>query len=178
MKAGTFFLTVFLTICFSTIAQVDDFQENIIECLQKNGTKAIYEIEYDNTLNLLYKQFKSSNAPESFWKELRLDREKKVDNLIPDLAFAYRKHFNKDDIDIMNDFFGTETAQIWIDSPDNLTEEQQTQVDSFLKSDTGQKLRSKEFALRKDMDAIASHWKSELFAEKMRAMVKKGYIPQ
>lgn len=178
MKVRSFFLTIFLTICFSTIAQVDDFQKNIIECLQINGTQMIYEKEYDNTLHLLYKQFKTANAPESFWKELRSDRTKKVEDLIPNLAFAYRKHFNEDDIKVMNEFYRTESAQIWQGSSGHLTEEQQTEVNSFLESDTYKKMNAKENVLREDMDEIASYWKQELFAEKMRALVKSGYFPQ
>jgi len=178
MKVRSFFLTVFLTICFSTVAQGDDFQDKIIECLQLNGTKAIYEQEYDNTLLLLYKQFESANAPGSFWVELQSDRDKKVDDLIPDLAFAYRKHFSKGNINKMIEFFKSEAAQIWLDSPSKLTVEQQKKVDTFLLSDTGKKMTSKEIALKKDMDEIASHWKRELFAEKMSALVKNGYYPE
>jgi len=178
MKARSFFLTIFLTICFSTSAQVDDFQENIIECLQLNGTKAIYEKEYDNTLQLLYKQFKSANAPESFWDELRSDKAEKVDGLIPNLAFAYRKHFSKDDINGMIDFYKTETANLWLETPSQLTEDQQNEVDSFLNSVIGKRMISKENSLMKDMDEIASHWKRDLFAEKMSTLIKSGYIPQ
>ena len=111
MKARSFFLTIFLAICFSSLAQVDDFQKKIIECLQMNGTKTIYELEYDKTLQLLYKQFITANAPESFWNELRSDRTKKVDDLIPILAFAYRKHFSEDDINEMNVFYRSESCQ-------------------------------------------------------------------
>ena len=178
MKARSFFLTIFLAICFSSLAQVDDFQKKIIECLQMNGTKTIYELEYDKTLQLLYKQFITANAPESFWNELRSDRTKKVDDLIPILAFAYRKHFSEDDINEMNVFYRSETAQLWQEFPDQLTEEQQNEVASFLKSDAGKKIISHEDDLKEDMDEISAHWKRELFAEKMGILIKNGYSPQ
>lgn len=178
MKVNSFFLTIFLTICFSTTAQVDDFQKSIIECLQLNGTKAVYEQEFDNTLHILHKQFKTANAPESFWEELRSDRTEKVNELIPDLAFAYRKHFSKDDIDKMLEFYRTETSQIWIESSGQLTEEQQKELDVFLESNTRLRFTSKEKSLQKDMDEIARHWKRELFTEKMSALVKNGYFPE
>ena len=113
MKVRPFYLTLFLTICFSVQGQVDDFQKKIIECLQNNGTSQLYEQEYDNTLHLLYKQFVSANAPDTFWEELRSDRSKKVDELIPTLAFAYRKHFTEEDIDRMVDFYKSDASQIW-----------------------------------------------------------------
>ena len=83
------------------------------------------------------------------------------------LAFAYRKHFSEDDIDSMDVFFRMEAAQIWLESPDQLNELQKNKVNAFLESDTGKKIVSKDKALRKDMDEIASHWKRELFAEKL-----------
>ncbi len=178
MKARSFFLTIFLTICFSTYAQVDDFQEMIIECLQLNGTNMVYEQEYDNTLHLLYKQFKTANAPESFWNDLRSDKTEKVGKLIPYLAFAYRKHFSKNDIAEMIEFYRTETSQIWLESPNMLTEDQQNEVNSFFESEVGQRIKSKESFLKEDMDEIASHWKRELFAEKMSVLIKNGYSPQ
>jgi hypothetical protein len=178
MKARSFILTIFLFICFSITAQVDDFQQRIIECLQLNGTTTVYEQEYDNTLHLLYKQFKTANAPESFWEELRSDRSEKVNEVIPILAFAYRKHFSKDDIDKMLEFYNTETAQIWIESPSQLTEEQQSKVDAFLESYIGLRLAKKKKLLKKDMDEIASHWKRELFAQKMSSLIKNDYYPE
>ena len=178
MKAQSFFLTIIFLICFSATAQVDDFQERIIACLQVNGTKVFYEEEYDNTLHLLLKQFDTSQAPETFWQELRKDKDQKIDELIPLLAFAYRKHFTEEDIVEMNEFYSSETAKIWQENPGELTEEQQREVDSFLEGDIGEKMNSNRNVLREDMDEIASHWKRELFAEKMRLVVKSGFTPQ
>ena len=178
MKVRSIILTIFLAICFSANAQVDDFQKKIIDFLQINGTKKVYKQEFDNTLHLLNKQFKTANAPESYWEELRSDRDQKVDDLIQDLAFAYRKHFSLKDIGELNDFYNTETAQLWQEFPDQLTEEQQLEVDSFLESDAGKRMIYKEKALKVDMDEIASHWKRELFAEKMSMLIRNGYIPQ
>lgn len=178
MKACTFFLTLFLTICFSASAQVDDFQRKIIECLQVNGTTSMYEQVYDDTIHLLYKQFITANAPEDFWEDLRSDKIEKVNELIPYLAFAYRKHFSESDINEMNKFYHTDSAQFWLNSPSQLTEEQHKVVNTFLESDIGLKIESKKKSLKEDMDEIASHWKRDLFSEKMSLLIKNGYTPQ
>ena len=178
MITRALFLTLFFTICFSAMGQVDDFQKKIISCLKINGTTTNYEIVYDDTIHLLYKQFVSANAPLSFWEELRSDRMEKVNDLIPYLAFAYRKHFFEEDINEMIEFYQSDAAKDWLDSSSQLTEEQQKEVDSFLASDIGMKIESKKKSLKEDMDEIASHWKIELFSEKMSVLIKSGYSPQ
>lgn len=173
-----FILTIFLTICFSVFGQVDSFQKIIIDCLYLNGTPAKYSKVYDQTLEILINRFETANVPEDFWKELKTDKEEKINELIPFLAFAYRKHFNEEDIVLMTAFYKNEAAQTMLVNPKTLTEAQNEEIKVFLESDIGLKIETKQAELSTDITDIISHWKRDLFSEKMGTLVKSGYSPQ
>ena len=52
------YLTVFFLICFSAMGQVDQFQKDIIEYLNSNGTRLQYNQAYEAVFPLLAKNFK------------------------------------------------------------------------------------------------------------------------
>lgn len=172
------FLTLFLTVYSLGFGQVDSFQENIIECLTINGTPEEYSFEYDETMDVLYQQFKSSNAPEKFWAELKSDKEEKIEELLSMLAFAYRKHFTKEDVESITAFYKTETAQFMLKDYSALTEEQKCEIGDFESSETGQKINQVQNKLSADMAEIVRDWKTELFSEKMKKLIKNNYRPK
>ncbi len=172
------FLTLFLTVYSSVFGQIDSFQDDIIECLTINGTPEEFSPEYDQTMEVLYGQFKSANAPEKFWVELRSDKEDKVKELLQILAFAYRKHFTNEEVKSITAFYKMETAQLMLNDNKALTEEQKCEITDFENSETGQKINSVQGKLSNDMAEIVRDWKSELFAEKMKKLIKNGYRPR
>jgi len=173
-----FILTGFLTICFSVFGQVDSFQKIIIDCLYLNGTPAKYSKVYNQTLEILINRFETANVPEDFWKELKTDKEEKINELIPFLAFAYRKYFTENDIVLMTAFYKTEVAQTMLVNHKTLTEAQNEEIKVFLESDIGLKIEAKQAELSTDITDIIANWKRDLFSEKMGTLVKSGYSPQ
>ena len=172
------FLTLFLTIYSSIHGQVDSFHEDIIECLSINGTPQEYNWEYDQTMEVIYEQFKSSNAPEIFWNELRSDKEEKINELLPMLAYAYRKYFTKEDIQLITALYKTDTGKLMVEDFSALSEEQKCEINDFENSEIGLKIATVQKNLSRDMAVIVKDWKTELFAEKMKKLIKNGYRPR
>ena len=172
------FLTLFLTVYSSVFGQVDSFHDDIIVCLTINGTPQEYNWEYDESMGVLYQQFKSSDAPEAFWTELKSDKDEKVDELLSMLAFAYRNHFSKEDVKGITEFYKTDTAQLMLKDYNALSEDQKCEIIDFENTEIGQKIATEQKELSKEMAVIVRDWKTELFSEKMKKLIKNGYRPQ
>jgi hypothetical protein len=170
-------LTLFFTFCFSLSAQVDAFQQEIIELLNCNGTQEEYSQAYEDVFVKLKRNFETANVPITFWDELKKDKANSVKEVTRFLTFAYRNHFSRDDIATMTRFYETEVAQKMLKSV-ALTEEENKKVLEFQKSKVGQKEKAKQAALTKDITEIAGHWSRDLFSEKMSALIKAGYFPR
>lgn len=169
------FLTLFSLICFSVTAQVDDFQQDIINYLNINGTYHQYTDAYVGTFDVLKKNFKTANVPEKVWEELKTDKEKSMKELISFLSFAYRKHFTHEEINTMTNFYKTKAAQQMIAQDGILTNSDNAEIKQFFESDLGKKIEQKRLELSEEIAIILRHWKRDLFAAKMSILVKKGY---
>lgn len=175
MKMQHLFLTLFLTICFSSTAQVDAFHADIIDYINNNGTRAQYSDAYESMFDVIKKQFEVSNVPDEVWTELKNDKEKSIDEIVNLLAYAYRKHFTQEDIKGMNSFYGSETGQQMMNDPSLLSTEQNEEVAAFMSSELGLKIEAKREGLSQDIVTISEQWSRELFMDKMGVLVKKGY---
>lgn len=169
------FLTIFLLICFSGISQVDDFQKEIIDYLDINGTRVQYSIAFYELFPVLERNFRDKEIPEEAWEELKLDEEEQIDDIISRLTFAYRKHFTREDIAKMNDFYSSEVGQKVV-SDYALTEEENATFQEYLDSDVSKKFEKNRKELTKDIEKISSDWSRELFGTKIKQLVKGGYL--
>ncbi|MDC8004475.1 DUF2059 domain-containing protein [Aureisphaera galaxeae] len=167
-----------MTICFSLQAQVDDYQQDIINYLSINGTYEQYSAAYDDMFTVLKKQFETANVPESKWKELKEDKNKSLEEVVRFLSFAYRKHFTQDEIKKMYEVYNSKAAQEMLAKQGTLTRNEDKEVDAFFESDLGKKIVAKRSELSEDIGEISGHWSRDLFAAKMSNLVKSGYIPQ
>lgn len=169
------FLTIFLLICFSSIAQVDDFQKEITEYLDINGTRMEYSILFYELFPLLERNFKDKDIPEEAWEELKQDEETQIDAAVSKLTFAYRKYLSREDIAKMTEFFSSDVGQkVVADKP--LTEEEDALYKEYLASDVSKKFDKNRKALSKDVDKITADWKKELMGAKIKQLVKGGYF--
>ena len=173
MKIRLLFLTLFCSICFPLSAQVDSFQENIIEYLNNNGTESQYSDAYEEMFDVIKRQF--VDVPDEVWSELKVGKDESVQDVIKFLTFAYRKHFTESEIVTMTNFYKTKTAKKLVVGSNDLTNEDNDKILEFFKSDIGKKIESKREELSVDIAEISSTWSRELFAEKMSTLVKKGY---
>ncbi len=172
------FLTLFSLICFSAVAQVDAFQGDIIEYLNVKGTQQEYTETYVGVIDAVKKNFKSSNVPENEWEEMKLDKDKSMEDLIYFISFAYRKHFTQNEISSMTNFYNTEAAQRMIAEGEIFTDKDIAAIDAFFESELGKKVTAKQPELTIEIKKISTQWKSDLFVEKMSFLVKKGYVPK
>ncbi len=171
----SFFLTIILLICFNATAQIDDFQKEIIDLLNINGTRVNYGVAYYEVFPLLKRNFKDKDIPEEAWTQLEEGEEKQVDKAIAQLTFAYRKYFSREDIQAMTEFYMTDAAQKFI-SDETLTAEEDKQIDDFLSSDVGKKMKKNQKELNGDLSKMKDEWSRELFGAKMKELIKSGYL--
>ena len=178
MKIRSLFLTLFCGICFSAVAQVDNFQQDIIEYLNNNGTEAQYSKAYDEMFDVLKQQFVVPEVPAEVWTDLKKGKEESIDDVIAFLTFAYRKHFTQEDISKMTAFYKTKAGKKLVKQTKNHSKEESEEVAAFFNSELGQKIESKRGVLSEDIAEISGHWSRDLFAEKMGVLVRKGYSPR
>lgn len=171
----SFFLTVFLLVCFSGSAQVDDFQKEIIDLLNINGTRVDCGVAFYEVFPVLQRNFKDKDIPEEAWAQLQEDEEQQVDEALRQLSFAYRKHFTREDIAGMTDFYMSDAAQKYL-SDEELTEEENQQIDEFLASELGKKMKDNKKDLLVDTQKIKALWSRELFGAKIKQLVKGGFL--
>jgi len=170
-----FFLTLFLTIYFSATAKIDAYQQEIINCLNINGTTQEYSVVYEELFVKLKERVASPETPESFWNKLKKGKKESIDELIFTLSFAYRMHFTQKEIAEMTKFYKTEAAQKLISKSSNFTEEDYEIIKDYESSDVANKIKTKQVELSKDISNIVREWNTELFAKKLGAIAKAGY---
>lgn len=170
-----FFLTLFLAIYFSVSAQIDTYQQEIINCLNINGTTQEYGVTYEELFVSLKERVASPETPESFWDKLKEGKEESIDELIFTLSFAYRKHFKQNEIAEMTEFYQTEAAQKLMTKSSNLTENDHKIIEDYESSDVAKKTKTIQVELSKDISNIVREWNTELFAKKIGAISKAGY---
>lgn len=171
----SFFLTIILLICFSATAQIDDFQKDIIDLLNINGTRVNYGVAYYEVFPKLKRNFKDKDIPEEAWSKIEEGEEQQVDKAIAQATFAYRKYYTREDINAMTEFYLTDAAQKFI-SDDPLTPEEEKQIDKFLESEVGKKMKKNQKALNADLSNMKDQWSRELFGDKMKELIKGGYL--
>lgn len=169
------YLTVFFLICFSAMGQVDQFQKDIIEYLNSNGTRLQYNQAYEAVFPLLAKNFKDFDIPEKEWQKLKKDKKSQVDEVIRMLSFAYRKHFTQQEINQMKSFYSSEVAKKML-AHKTLSEEENKIISQFFESEVGKKIVSVGPNLTQDIEQISTEWSKELFSAKMSELIKDGYV--
>ncbi|MBX2827476.1 MAG: DUF2059 domain-containing protein [Flavobacteriaceae bacterium] len=167
-----------MTICFSLQAQVDDYQQDIINYLSINGTYEQYSVAYDEMFTVLQKQFETANVPDAKWLELQKDKNESLKEVVKFLSFAYRKHFTQEEINTMYKVYNSETAQKMLSEQGTLSRTGNAEIEAFFNSDLGKKIEAKRPELTEDISQISAHWSRDLFKAKMSNLVKSGYIPQ
>ena len=168
-------LTIFLAVYFVGHSQMDDYQKDIIDLLRINGTVQEYGWVYDEIFESLKVQYAKAEVPEAFWQKLRRDRKARIDELLPDLSFGYRKHFAHQEIKDLMEFYKLEVMQEAVLMQKELREVDDARVKQFATSDLGRKTVAVKPALQQDLDEIASHWRKDIFKQKFQALIRAGY---
>ena len=169
------FLTLFCLISMAATAQVDQFQKEIVDLLNINGVREDCSVAFHEVFPTLKKNFEKRNVPEEAWTKLKEDEDTHLDKAVNDLAFAYRKYFTQEEIAAMYEFFQTDAAQKSLAGKE-LSKEEDKEVKKYLKSDVGKKIKEVNSDLRADMKTIMDQFKRDVFAAKMKQLVKGGYL--
>ena len=170
------FLTVFLLVCFTGVAQMDDFQKDIIAYLNVNGTQQQYDQAYEEMFIVLKKNFETADIPNKVYKELKSDKSENLEEVTEFLSFAYRKHFTHEEIVLMTHFYKTDAAQKMMNIQEGpMSEAENAQIKAYFDGDLAKKMKDKMPELSEDISEISGHWSRDLFSAKMSVLVKMGY---
>lgn len=173
-----FILTIFLVLSISVSAQIDAYQQDIINYLNINGTNQQYSQAYDNMFEVLNERVAAPDTPEKFWDKLKEGKDKSLEDLISIMAFAYRKHFTQAEILEMTTFYKTSAAQKMISNSPNITEEDTAIINAYFESEVAKKVDSVRDDLSVDVSNISEEWSRDLFKQKLGELSKAGYARQ
>ena len=175
----SFFLTLFSLVCFTATAQVDQYQQDIIDYLNAKGTENSYSEYYDDMFKSLKKNFENSEVPQSVWTDLKKDKAKSMEEIISFLSFAYRKQFTHEEIKEMKAFYLTKAGQKFIGgNSGSLSKREDKVVTSYFESSAGMKEAEMIPVMEEDIKEIEGHWRRDLFAAKMKQLLMLGYVPE
>jgi len=177
MKMRVFILTLFLSFCFSGFSQTDPFQEKILNYFIVNGMLEECNASYNQRVEDLKYQFRTANVPDEVWSQLTKTKKKDVKDLMILLSSAFRKNYTETDIENLTAFYKTDAGQNLAYNCD-IPEEQQKEIDAFLSTKTGKKIKEKETILAEDIAQIFLYWKQDVLAGIVSGLIKKGYRPQ
>jgi len=170
-----FFLTFFSVIYFTATSQTDDFQNDIIDYLNVNGTFQKYDFEFEKILINLNIKAAAKDTPNSFWVEIAKDKKVNVNELIKILSFAYRKYYTQEEICDLLEFYKTEAAQKMISGNKNLSSKEIKIIEKYRKSNLAMKANKTSLEFKKDSTNISNQWIKEVFAKKLGALAKAGH---
>ena len=170
------FLTVFSLVCFTAVAQVDGFHEDIIAYLNVNGTQQQYEQAYEEMFEVLKRNFETADIPNKVYEELKSDKNQSLEDITKFLSFAYRKHFTREEIVLMTHFYKSDAAQKMMKLKEGpMSEAENAQIDAYFEGDLAKKMEAKMPELKEDISEISGHWSRGLIMAKMSALIKMGY---
>ncbi len=162
-------------IYFTVSSQIDEYQKDIIDLLNVNGTAQKYDFEYEKLMVDLNIKVASPDTPDTFWKTLKKDKDEKVDELIAIMSFAYRKYFTHPEICELYEFYKTDSAKKMASGTDELTSKELEFISNYKKSNIAIKVKKVSAEFTKDSLKISKQWSRELFTEKLGVLAKAGY---
>ncbi|WP_040560030.1 DUF2059 domain-containing protein [Kordia algicida OT-1] len=160
---------------YTSTAQTDPYVDNVKHYLTINGTQQQYEGAIDAMFDMLKKQFKSYDIPETVWKELQSDKKAQVEDVKAILVSAYKAYFTLNDIKKMTVFYESAAAKQMLADASKLTSKQREQIGNFYDSETGQKMIASKDGLAEIEGEISMQWSGELYKNVLRKLAEKGY---
>jgi hypothetical protein len=169
---------IFMLLCtvhLTSWAQIDDFHTDIIEMMTLRGDEINFSLAYHDVFPKLKRNFAKRNVDPSAWENLQKDEAQAVAELLEQSAYAYRQFLNRSEINELIEFYSGSAGQNYAMDGD-LSAQEQKEIKLFFKSPTGLKYRQKSDSIAMTLDQIKSDWSSALFKQKMRELIKGGYL--
>ena len=160
---------VVLSICFlmclplGAVAQEGEFADEVKTYLSYNGTLGQYEYAYDGLLKMLQNQHPETDENKEGWAYLKENKVKSVNAMMALLTPVYQKHFERDEIAQMTNFYQSETGKQLINDRSQMTEVQKEELNAYYNSKLGQKVMSKQTILSQEISKISENWSRDLY---------------
>jgi len=160
---------VLLSLCLvmlmpmTTMAQDNNFVNEVTAYLQQNGTADQYEFAYDQLLTMLQNQFPETDANKEGWTFLRGNKKASVDQILALMVPIYQKHFNQSEIENMNTFYASSSGKQLVEDRSQMTETQKTELNTYYNSPLGKKILEKQTILSQEISKTSELWSRDLY---------------
>ena len=170
-------LTLIIALIVSTtgFSQVDQYSEDVKQCIKSNGTYEYYENVVDQMFTMLEKQYASQNVPTSVWDELKVLKIESLEELSQMIVSAYRGHFSHEDVKNMNALYATKAGKNMFKNASELTEGDKAALTEFYRSETGQKIMGSQDSMNTSMSQISEMWSSDFYKQVVDKLSEKGF---
>lgn len=171
-----FFALIVTTMSFSQdTVVVDEYSEDVKQCLKNNGTYNYYDGVVDSMFKQLKQQFESQKVPTEVWTELEGVKVETLDELGQMIVSAYRGHFSHQDVKNMNILYGTTAGKKMISGTTELSDDDKAALTEFYKSETGQKIVGSQDSMNASMMQITEMWSADLYKSVLAKLSEKGF---
>lgn len=167
-------LFLFLSVSFSSFAQVDAYSEDVKQCIKSNGTLSYYEDVMEQMYQMLSVQFKEKEVPQSVWAEVKKGKSAAMDELAQMIVSSYRGHFTHKDVKNMNTLYASQAGKNMF-KKEALSEGDKVILSKFYASDTGQKIIGSQDSMNESMSKISEMWSSDVYRSVVSMLSDKGY---
>lgn len=162
----TIFLLIFGSSCtvVKDVATLQVTEDPVIAYLKSSGIPDQFQIAFDEMLQQLETEFPKTRTNDTKWSTMESQKKKAMAQIIDDLASVYRKHFTKEDLKAMTDFYLSDTGRKIIANDYDLSMGQQESLNAFYASEVGQKVIEKQVVLRAAIDRLTFKWSTDLYS--------------
>lgn len=160
---------VVLSICLllltplRSVGQEIEFTDEVQTYLAHNGTLSQYEFAYDGLLKMLQNQYPETADNKKGWTYLKENKTKSVHDMILLLTPIYQKHFKRNEIKKMTNFYQSDTGKQLLNDRSKMTEVQKAELNSYYNSELGQKVIEKQTVLSQEVSKVSENWSRDLY---------------
>lgn len=157
------YFILFLLIPFVTNGQETNFDIDISEYLDYNGTLKQYEFAYDQLMAMMGGTYPKTEENSQQWAFLAKNKGKAVGEMKISLIAVYKKHFAKGDIKKMSAFYKSESGKLLVSDRSKMTKKHKEELNSFYNSAVGQKIIAKKDVLTEEISKASELWSRDLY---------------
>jgi len=147
----------------TVLAQQSEFGEEVKTYLMHNGTSGQYEYAYDGLLKMLENQYPPNEENKKGWTYLNENKAKSVNEMLLLLSPIYAKHFSRDEIKGMTNFYQSEAGKQLVLDRSQMTAVHKEELNTYYNSALGKKVMEKQMTLSKEISAVSEAWSRDLY---------------
>ena len=154
------------------LAQNDVFEQEVLKCIQSNGTYEYYENFVDKTFESYLANRSGNTIPDEVLNDLK---QESMDELSHYLISIYRKHFVLQDVKNMYALYTSKAGRKMLFKPEGLNAKERSELSQFYTSKTGQKIKASQNDMNAAMKQILQIWARDFDTEIRNDLAQRGF---